>query len=87
MAAAAVDMFRGKNIQSVESLLSAQKGQRVEKMIQEIQMTTKNTFHFMAIAPDKPDTLLVLITSKKTTIDKGWTAMRKTLPLLTKLAP
>ncbi len=87
VAAAAVDMFRGKNVQSVESLLSSQRGQTVEKMIEEIQMTTKNTYHFMTIVPDKPDTLLILITNKKTNLGMGWASVHKTLPLLTNLIP
>jgi hypothetical protein len=66
VAAAAVDMFRGKNVQAVESLLSNQRGKTVENSVQEMQMTTPATLHFMAIVPDKPNGLVVLITSKKT---------------------
>jgi hypothetical protein len=87
VAAAAVDMFRGKNVQAVESLLTSQRGQTVEKTINEIQMTTDNTFHFMSIVPDKPDALLVLITNKRTNLGMGWASVRKTLPLLTNLVP
>lgn len=87
VAAAAVDMFRGKNIQAVESLLTAQRGNSVEKSMQEVQMTTENTFHFMSVVPNKPDSLLVLITSKKTNLGMGWASVRKTLPLLTALVP
>ena len=87
VAAAAVDVFRGKNIQAVESLLSSQRGDSVEKSIKEIQMTTNATFHFMATVPDKPDALMVLITSKKTNLGMGWAAVRKHLPLLTPLVP
>ena len=87
VAAAAVDTFRGKNIQAVESLLSSQRGSDVEKSIQEIQMTTENTFHFMSAIPEKPDALMVLITSKKTNLGMGWASVRKSLPLLAKLVP
>ena len=87
VAAEAVDMFRGKNIQAVESLLTAQRGNSVEKSMQEVQMTTENTFHFMSVVPNKPDSLLVLITSKKTNLGMGWASVRKTLPLLTALVP
>lgn len=41
VAAAAVDMLRGKNVRAVESLLSSQRGKTVEKTIQEVQMTTE----------------------------------------------
>ena len=87
VAAAAVDMFRGKNVQAVESLLSSQRGKRVENSIVEMQMTTPNTLHFMAIVPDKPNGLMVLITSKKTNQGMGWAQLRKSLPLVAPLLP
>ena len=85
--AAAVDMFRGKNVQSVEKMLSAQRGEEVSHMIQEIQMTTSNTFHFMMIVPDKPDTLLILITKKTTNLGMGWTATRKAAAEVAPMCP
>ncbi|RMF70326.1 MAG: hypothetical protein D6743_00420, partial [Calditrichaeota bacterium] len=57
--AAAVEMFRGKNISAVEKMLAAQRGEEVHHMIKEIQMTTDGTYHFMSIVPDKPDALLI----------------------------
>lgn len=77
--AAAVDMFRGKNVSSVEKMLSAQRGEEVSRMIKEVQMTTDGTFHFMSIVPDKPDALLILITRRTTNLGMGWTATRKAL--------
>ncbi len=87
VAAAGVDMFRGKNVQAVESLLSNQRGINLEHSIQEMQMTTKNTMHFMSIVPDKPDSLVVLITSKKTNQGMGWASIRKNLPIIAPLVP
>ncbi|MDQ7091291.1 MAG: hypothetical protein Q9M50_11780 [Methylococcales bacterium] len=87
VAAAAVDMFRGRNVQAVESLLSNQRGVTIEKTIKEMQMTTDNTFHFMTIVPDRPDSLVVLITSKKTNLGMGWASVRKNLPQITPLVP
>lgn len=87
VAAAGVDMFRGKNVQAVESLLSNQRGVNLENSIQEMQMTTKNTMHFMSIVPDKPDSLVVLITSKKTNQGMGWASIRKNLPVIAPLVP
>jgi predicted regulator of Ras-like GTPase activity (Roadblock/LC7/MglB family) len=87
VAAAAVDMLRGKNVRAVESLLSTQRGKPVSKMIQEVQMTTANTLHFMAILPEKPDCLLVLITNRKTNLGMGWSSVRRAMPLLTPLCP
>ncbi len=87
VAAAAVDMFRGRNVQAVESLLSNQRGVTIEKTIQEMQMTTTNTFHFMTLVPNKEDALVVLITSKKTNLGMGWASVRKHLPEIGPLLP
>lgn len=87
VAAAAVDMLRGKNVRAVESLLSTQRGKRVENMIKEVQMTTENTFHFMMVIPEKPDALVVLITSKKANLGMGWSAVRKSVMLIAPLCP
>lgn len=87
VAAAAVDMFRGKNVQAVESLLSNQRGTNLEHSIREMQMTTGDTLHFMSIVPEKPDSLVVLITSKKTNQGMGWASIRKNLPVIAPLVP
>ena len=87
VAAAAVDMLRGKNVRAVESLLSGQRGKAVEKTIQEIQMTTDKTFHFMATLKDKPDYLVVLITSKATNLGMGWSAVRNNMTKISPLCP
>ncbi|MDD2724483.1 MAG: hypothetical protein PHH59_10740 [Methylovulum sp.] len=87
VAAAAVDMLRGKNVRAVESLLTTQRGKKVEKMIQEVQMTTTNTLHFMAVIPEKPDALMVLITNRKTNLGMGWSSVRRNMPLIAPLCP
>ncbi len=87
VAAAAVDMMRGKNVRAVESLLSSQRGKPVVNMIKEVQMTTENTYHFMAVIPGKDDSLIVLITHKKTNLGMGWSAVRRAMPILAPLCP
>jgi predicted regulator of Ras-like GTPase activity (Roadblock/LC7/MglB family) len=87
VAAAAVDMFRGKNVRTIETLLSQQRGRLVENAITEIQMSTSGTFHFMAIVQDKPHILLVLITSRDTNLGLGWFEVRKNLPKVGRLCP
>lgn len=87
VAAAAVDMLRGKNVRAVESLLSSQRGKPVEKTIQEVQMTTEKTLHFMALVKDKPDYLMVLITSKATNLGMGWAAVRNNMSKVAPLCP
>jgi hypothetical protein len=80
VAAAAVDMFRGRTVSTVEELLSKNRGEEVRHMLKEVQMTTENTYHFMAIVPQKPDALMVLITSTKASLGAGWSAVRNALP-------
>lgn len=87
VAAAAVDMVRGKNVRAVESLLSSQRGKPMENSIQEIQMTTENTYHFMATISDKPNNLIVLITSKSTNLGMGWAAVRNNMAAIAPLCP
>ncbi len=87
VAAAAVEMMRGKNVKIVEDMLSSMRGTHQENMIEEVQMTTRNTFHFMAVVPDKPDAMVVLITSKKANLGMGWAAVRRALPKLAPLCP
>jgi predicted regulator of Ras-like GTPase activity (Roadblock/LC7/MglB family) len=87
VAAAAVDMLRGKNVRAVEALLSNQRGKPVEQTIKEVQMTTDNTLHFMAVLSDKPNALVVLITNRKTNLGMGWAAVRKAMPAISPLCP
>lgn len=79
VAAAAVEMFRGKNVGAVEKLLSSSRGDKVEKSIKEVQMTTDGTYHFMAVIPSKPDSLVVLITTRKANLGMGWSALRSSM--------
>lgn len=80
VAAAAVDMFRGKTVSTVEKLIANQRGTEIKQLVQEVQMTTEKTYHFMAIVPGKPNALMVLITGKKANLGMGWAALRNVLP-------
>lgn len=86
-AAAAVDIFRGKTILAVEALLSNQRGKSLESSIQEIQMTTNTTFHFMSVLPEKPTAALILITSRNTSLGMGWASVRVNLAKIAPLVP
>lgn len=87
VAAAAVDMFRGRTVSTVEELLSKQRGSEVRHTIKEVQMSTDNTYHFMSIVPDKPNALMVLITSTKANLGTGWAAVRNALPDIATAVP
>lgn len=87
VAAAAVDMFRGKTVTTVEKLLTAQRGKEVINSVKEVQMTTEATYHFMSVIPDKPNALAVLITTKRANLGMGWAAVRGALPAIKPFCP
>ena len=86
VAAAAVDMFRGRTVSNVERMLANQRGKTVRHTIKEVQMSTDKTFHFMAVIPNK-DSLLVLITGRKANLGMGWASVRRVLPSVEPLCP
>lgn len=87
VAAAAVDMVRGKTVKAVEGLLSKTRGVKVENSIKEVQMATDNTYHFIATIPEKPSSMVVLITNKKVNLGMGWAGVRNNLKNIAPLVP
>lgn len=81
-AAAAVDMFRGNTVKNVEQMINDMRCTQDEHLIEEIQLTTKHTYHFMAIIPEKPNIILILTTNKKVNLGMGWSKVRIALPKL-----
>lgn len=87
VAAAAVDMFRGRTVSAVEDMIANMRGNNEKQLIKEVQMTTKSTYHFMAVLPDKPNALVVLITSTKANLGMGWSNLRQAMPKIAPLCP
>jgi len=87
VAAAAVDMFRGKGVTGVEKRLAHTRGEEVSNSMCEIQMTTPKTYHFMSVIPGKPNALAILITGKKANLGMGWSGLRGALPDLEPMCP
>lgn len=88
VAAAAVDMFRGRTVRAVEDMIGQQRGTNESlRLVHEIQMTTEKTFHFMHVLPNKPNSLLVLITGRRANLGMGWSAVRQAVPTLEPLIP
>lgn len=79
VAAAAVQMFRGRTVTHVEELISGYRGVRPHHMIEEVQMTTSHTYHFMMILPNHPDVAMVLITTRSANVGISWAALRATV--------
>lgn len=87
VAAAAVDMFRGKGITNVEKRLSQTRGEEVTNSLKEVQMTTDKTYHFMSVVPGKPNAIAVLITGKKANLGMGWSGLKSAISTLAPLCP
>ncbi len=81
VAAAAVDMFRGKTVRRVEELLSKQRGQEVRDSFEEIFISSPMVFHFMAIIQGK-GAVVVMVTKKSTNQGMGWAALRSNIHAL-----
>jgi len=79
VAAASVEMFRGQTVRHVEDLISARRGRPSERLIEEVQMTTRHTIHFMMVLPNHPEAVVVLITRRATSLGLGWSATRRSV--------
>lgn len=82
VSAAAVDMFRGKNVRMVEEQLSKQRNKSAMHSIQEVQMTTAGTLHFMVVLPEHQHIVALLVTSRRTSTGMGWASLRRAIPTI-----
>ena len=87
IAAAAVDLFRGPTVKAVENLLGSHFGKKVENSIQELQITTNNSFNFLSAVPGKPNALFYMATDKSLTLGLGWTLLRANLGKVVPICP
>lgn len=87
VAAAAVDMFRGKGVTNVEKRISQTRGEEVSNSLQEIQMTTTKTYHFMSVIPGKPNAIAVLITGRQANLGMGWASLKNSMGDLAPMCP
>ena len=87
VAAAAVELFRGKGVSTVEKMLGDLKGQSLHHTVKEIQMTTDHTYHFMTVVPDKPGILAILVTVNKVNLGMGLAGLRSRLKEIAELCP
>jgi len=78
VAAAAVDMFRGKNVRRIEELLSTQRGEPIKDSFEEIFISSLKVFHFMIAIRDK-GAVVVMVTKKTTNQGMGWATLRNNL--------
>jgi hypothetical protein len=78
VAAAAVEMFRGKNVRRVEELLSQQRGEPIKDSFEEIFISSPKVFHFMATIKDK-GAVVVMVTKRTVNQGMGWAAVRNNM--------
>lgn len=86
VAAAAVDMFRGKTVSRIEQLLSKVRGSEVKNTFKEVFINSDNVFHFMKLIEGK-DAVVVMVTKKTTNQGMGWSSLKMSLPDLKELLP
>lgn len=78
VAAAAVEMFRGKNVRRVEELISQQRGEPIKDSFEEIFVSSLKVFHFMTTIKDK-GAVVVMVTKKTVNQGMGWASLRSNL--------
>lgn len=78
VAAAAVEMLRGKTVRRVEQLISKHRGVETKEVFEEIFINSANVFHFMALIRAK-QSLVVLVTKKTTNQGMGWSSLRASM--------
>ena len=86
VAAAAVEMFRGKMVRRVETLLTKHRGKEVKDTFKEVFISSTTVFHFMSTL-DKKSAAVVLVTKKTTNQGMGWTSLRGALPKIENSLP
>jgi hypothetical protein len=86
VAAAAVDMFRGKNVRRVEEMLGKQRGNDVKDAFEEIFVSSIGVYHFMKLIRDK-EAVVVMVTRKTSNQGMGWAALRTSLDEIRKTLP
>ncbi len=86
IAAASVEMFRGRTVKRIEELLSRQRGTVVQDSFEEIFIASTGVFHFMKLVRDK-GAILVLVTRKDASQGMGWAVLRNALTEVTALLP
>lgn len=86
VAAAAVEMFRGKNVRRVEELLSQQRGEPIKDSFEEIFISSPKVYHFMATIKDK-GAVVVMVTKKSVNQGMGWATLRSNLNALKATLP
>jgi CheY-like chemotaxis protein len=86
VAAATVDLFRGASTSRIESMVRAQAGgaRSGDHAFEEVQLTSKHTHHF-AKTLGSGRAVILLVTSRNTSLGMGWAQVRAAIPILDRL--
>ena len=79
VAAASVEMFRGRTVKRVEELLGRQRGAPLQESFEEIFIASVVVFHFMKLIREK-QVLAVLVTRKDANQGMGFAMLRNQVP-------
>ena len=82
VAGACVDLFRGKMVKRIETLIGKQRGRPVRNAFREVFIEAETVYHFMKVIPEK-DAVAVLVTKKTTNQGWGWASLRSNIGELT----
>ncbi|QAY64623.1 hypothetical protein ET495_17045 [Xylanimonas allomyrinae] len=77
VAAAAIETFRGASVTRVEELIAQHRGVPPEHLVEEVQVTTRGTLHFLTTVPERPDVAIVLVIDRRSSTGMGWAATRR----------
>lgn len=86
VAAAAVELFRGKNVRRIEELLSQQRGEEIRDSFEEVFISSPKVYHFMTIIKEK-SAAVVMVTKKTVNQGMGWSGLRNSLDSLRAALP
>jgi CheY-like chemotaxis protein len=86
VAAATVDLFRGVSSSRIESIVRLQSsgGRSDDHAFEEVQLTSKYTHHF-AKTLGSGRAVILLVTSRSTSLGMGWAQVRAAIPIFERL--
>jgi hypothetical protein len=86
VAAAAIDMFRGKTVRRVEQSLSEAYGVEIKDSFEEIFISSSRVYHFMVVIKEK-GAVVIVVTKKTVNQGMGWAVLRSNLKLIETALP
>ena len=82
IAAAAVNIYQGRNIKTVEKMIADMRGVIPVSCIEEVQLVMKNNSVFISSIRNNPQVLVFVMTTDKVDVDHVWNALRNNLGII-----